>query len=240
MLLRVRGMAAAATVAAMSIGLAADAGASTPIGAADKKAIEQTLAKVFATLPRPAKGYRLDRANGSREIAPATSARVLANVAPAEAAETRVYEKAGTGDSSEESVVLEVRVYINQERSLPDPLGSEGGTPQTFTQDGMPCLRVSLAGVDVDAGRVALPLTGEDEGNALTVLRAYVGAPAIEPYLVDLARGRTPATTPWDARKARRPSEVRTIVVEYYGPRAEVERLLKATRSGPLRALLTP
>jgi len=230
-------MAVAATVAAMSIGLVADGGASTPIAAADKKALERTLARVFATLPRPAKGYRLDRANGSREIARATSAWALANEAPAEAAETRVYERTGAGES-EESVVLEVRVYINQERSLPDPLGSEGGTPQTTTQDGMPCLRVSLAGVD--AGRVALPLTREDEGNALTVLRAYVGASAIEPYLVDVARGRTPAATPWDARKARRPSEVRTIVVEYYGPRADVERLLRATRSGPLRALLTP
>ena len=130
------------------------------------------------------------------------------------------------------------RLYVNQERALPEPLGSEGGALETFTHYGLPGMRVVLA--DPTSGRVALPLTPEEDENAPTVLRLHVGAAEIEPYLVDVAQGRRPDRTPWDSRPALKASEVRTIIVEFQGPRGEVERLLKATPSAPLRALLTP
>jgi hypothetical protein len=228
---------AATGIAAMSFGLAA-ADTRPTLAAGDRKTLERTVTRIFESLPRPAKGYRLDRSSGSKTIEAPTSAWALATKAPAEVEAVRVYEKrVGAGEDAE-TVTLEVRVHINGERSLPDPLGSEGGTPESFTQEGMPCMRVSLAGVS--SGRVALPLTPDEANDALTVVRVYIGAAAIEPYLADLAQGRTPEHTPWDVRPARRLSEVRTIVVEYYGPRREVERLLKKTPPAPLRALLTP
>jgi len=206
--------------------------------AAERKALERTLSKAFRSLPAPAKAFREDRASGSREIAPGTSAWAVAAKAPAEARQARVYERRiGSGEDAE-VVGLEVRVYLNLERTLPDPLGSEGGALESFTHEGLPGMRVSLAGVS--AGRVALPLTPEEQEDALTVVRLHVGSAAAATYLVEIAQGRRPVGTPWDSQAARKASDVRTIVVEFHGPRGEVERLVKATRAAPLRALLTP
>ena len=74
----------------------------------------------------------------------------------------------------------------------------------------------------------------------MTVVRLHVGSADAEPYLVEIAQGRRPVRTPWDQSAARKASDVRTIVVEFRGPRAEIERLVKATGAAPLRALLTP
>ena len=247
----VRGRAAAAGLAAMSLlaagavpqarGAAEAKPAEQPrarvLPAADRKALERVLRKVFEALPPPGKEFRLESENGAREIAFSTSAWAVATNAPAEAHEVRVYERhAGRGNDAE-TFTLEVRVYLNMERGLPDPLGSEGGGLQSFTHDGVPATRASLAGVE--AGRVALPLTADEEGDALTLIRLHVGAEAIEGYLADIARGRIPPRTPWDQTAAKSPSEVRTLVVEFYGPNAEVERLLRATPTAPLRALLS-
>ena len=216
----------------------ASAGSKGAFPAPDRKALEQTLAKAFRALPVPSKKFREDRTSGTRTIEAGTSTRAVATRTAAEARQIRVYERRiGTGEDAE-VVGLEIRVYVNQERSLPEPLGSEGGTLETFTHDGLPGMRVVLAGAT--SGRVALPLSPEEEQDALTVLRLHVGAADIEPYLIEVAQGRRPDTTPWDSHPARRASEVRTIVVEFQGPRGEVERLVKATSAAPLRALLTP
>ncbi|HEY6572673.1 MAG TPA: hypothetical protein VI198_05075, partial [Candidatus Eisenbacteria bacterium] len=217
-----------------------DAGAkkSGALPAAERKALERTLSKAFRALPVPAKAFQEDRAGGSREIAMGTSAWAVATKAPAVANQVRVYERrVGTGEDADVAV-LELRVYLNQERELPEPLGSEGGTLETFTHEGLPGMRVSLAGVA--PGRVALPLTPQEEEDALTVVRLHVGSAEAEPYLVEISQGRRPVRTPWDQSAARKASDVRTIVVEFRGPRAEVERLVKATGAAPLRALLTP
>lgn len=222
----------------LSAAPAAAAAAAKSVPSADRKALERVLAKAFRALPAPAKEFREDRSSRGREIAAPTSARGVATQAPAEAREARVYERRAGAGSDEETVGLEIQVYVNLERSLPEPLGSEGGTLETFTHDGLPGMRVSLAGVG--SGRVALPLTTEEERTALTVVRLHVGAPEIDAYLVEVAQGRRPDRTPWDARPAKTKSEVRTIVAEFRGPRDEVERLAKATPAAPLRALLTP
>lgn len=240
---RVLATAALATAALALVSLlagpvtAAATGTAKSVPAADRKALERVLANAFRALPTPAKEFREDRSSVEREIAWGTSARAVATKAPVEARQVRVYERrAGEGEEAE-VVGLEVRVYVNQERSLPEPLGSEGGTLETFTHDGLPATRVMLAGV---GGRVALPLTPGERDEALTVIRLHVGADDAEPYLVQVAQGRRPDRTPWDDRPARKASEVRTIVVEFQGPRSEVERLANATPAAPLRALLMP
>ena len=207
------------------------------VAATDRKALELVLKKAFESLPPPGKEFRLDAESGTKEIALSSSAWAVATKAPAEAQASRVFEKHEGSGENEETVTLEIRLYLNMERELPEPLGSEGGVLETFTHDGLPGSRASLAGVE--PGRVALPLTAEEGANALTVIRLHVGAETIEGYLGDVARGKKPPRTPWDQTAAQSPSEVRTIVVEYYGPRAEVERLLKSTSASPLRALLS-
>ena len=218
--------------------LAAETSAPKSVPDPDRKALERTLAKAFRALPATSKEFREDRESGTRTISPGTSTWAMETKAPAVAQQIRVYEmNRGAGDDAE-VVTLEIRVYLNQERSLPEPLGSEGGTLETFTHDGLPGMRVLLAGAT--SGRVAVPLSPDEEENALTVLRLHVGAAEVELYLVEVAQGRRPDRTPWDSRPAKKPSEVRTIVVEFQGPRREVERLLQATPAAPLRALLTP
>ncbi len=244
---RIRGLAIGAVLGiamtSLSITLPAHAEAAKQGGslpAAGRKALERTLSKALDALPAPGKAFHEDRASRSREIAPGTSAWAVATKAPAEARAVRVYEgKIGTEAGDDAEVVgLEIRVYLNLERALPEPLGSEGGGLETFTHDGLPGMRASLAGVA--PGRLALPLTPEQEANSLTVVRLHVGAAEIEPYLLEIAQGRRPVRTPWDSTPALTPSEVRTIVVEFHGPRGEVDRLVKATQAAPLRALLTP
>ncbi|MEK7314920.1 MAG: hypothetical protein AAB011_01975 [Candidatus Eisenbacteria bacterium] len=244
---RIRGLAMGAALGiatiSLSMTLPARAGAAKQgetLPAAERKALERTLSKAFAALPLPGKAFREDRASRSREIAPGTSAWAVATKAPTEAKAVRVYEgMIGTEAGGDAEVVgLEIRVYLNLERTLPEPLGSEGGGMETFTHDGLPGMRASLAGVA--PSRLALPLTPEQEANSLTVVRLHVGAAEIEPYLLEIAQGRRPVRTPWDSSAARKASEVRTIVVEFHGPRGEVDRLVKATQAAPLRALLTP
>ncbi|HEU4726065.1 MAG TPA: hypothetical protein VFU59_12335, partial [Candidatus Eisenbacteria bacterium] len=206
--------------------------AAKPIPAAAKAALTRTLASAFRALPAPAKDFHEDREGGLREIAAGTSAWAVATKAPAEAKQVRVYERTvGEGDDAE-TVPLEVRVYVNLERALPEPLGSEGGALETFTHDGLPGMRASLAGVG--ASRVALPLSPEEMKDALTVVRLHVGAAEATPYLDEIAQGRRPPRTPWDERPARKASDVRTIVVEFQGPRAEVDRLAAAVKAAPL------
>jgi hypothetical protein len=223
--------------AASTVEKPADSNPARALSGADRKALERVLRKAFEALPSPGKDFRADAESGTQEIALSSSAWAMATKAPAEAQASRVFEKrTGSGDDAE-TVTLEIRLYLNMERGLPEPLGSEGGVLETFTHNGLPGSRASLAGVE--PSRVALPLTAEEGANALTVLRLHVGAESIEGYLGEIARGRKPPRTPWDQTAAKSPSEVRTIVVEYYGPRAEVERLLKATSAAPLRALLS-
>lgn len=215
-----------------------EAAASATIRSADQATMKKTLSRCFQVLPTPAREFKRDRESEWTEIGlPAGADAAPGASSPAEASSARVYEGKATGDS-EDVPVLEVRVYINLERGLPEPLGSEGGVLQTFTHDGLPGMRVSLAGVD--PGRVALPLTPAETENALIVARLHVGAAEIEPYLVDIAQGRRPTRSPWAQKAAERASEVRTIVVEYRGPRREVERLVRATTASKLRAILTP
>jgi hypothetical protein len=260
---RVSRFVAAAGIAALAVGFsaggadAASGGADAALNAADaadkagsgrralpaddRAKLAHSLGKVFDALPHLPKGYMRDRRHDSKQFAFATTASAFAATAPAGASETHVYGKpAGTGPDANkgEMVTLEIRAYINWERTLPEPLGSEGGSLQAFTHDGMPCTRASLAGVT--SGRVALPLASNEERNALTVLRAHVGADSIGAYLTEIAQGRTPTETPWGDAPVRRPSDVRTIVVEFYGPRADVEALLNGTSAAPLKKLLTP
>jgi hypothetical protein len=221
---------------AMAVLVAASATAEAEVGmrvldkapsTTERKAMERAITRCFQALPAPARTFRRDRESDLLEIAGLG----------AEA--TRVYERRVTKGSDEDPVVLEVRVYMNREQSLPEPLGSEGGAFQPFRHDGLPAMRVFLAGVD-PGGRVALPLTPEESTDALTVVRLHVGPPSAEKYLYEIAEGRHPDRTPWDDAGPRSLTEVRTIVVEYRGPRAEVERLLQATVASKLRAILDP
>lgn len=210
------------------------------IPAKDRKALESTLNKVLQLLPTPEKAFRRDRDGDSREIA-ATAPPKTAEGAwrvPAGARTGRAYvRRTGSGENVVEAR-LEVNVYLNLETTLPDPLGSAGGSLRVDERDEAPFARHSLAGID--ATRVALPLTADEMANSLTVVRAYIAAPEADNYLADVIQGRRPDRSPWDGTQAKSASEVRTIVVEYHGPASEVERLAAATPVPKLRALLTP
>lgn len=194
----------------------------------DEDAFKLVLMKAVAALPHPGKSFRLD---------PESTANDLHEGLPLGARAVRVFEKPAR-PNEDDAVSIEVRVYLNRERFLPEPLGSEAGPPVLLTQDGAPGVRFGLAGVDV--GRVALPVDPTEAANSLTVARLFVGTASARSYLDQIAHGLMPDRTPWDKAGVGRPTDVRTIVVEYYGPRAEVDRLLKATAIAPLRALLTP
>lgn len=196
--------------------------------AAERRAMEKVVSRCFGALPGPTRPFRRDHQSDFAEIA-ARSAEA-----------TRVYERRPAAGTDEDPMVLEIRVYVNRERSLPEPLGSEGGALQTFRHDGIPTTRVFLAGVGVDQGRVALPLSPQDEADALTVVRLHVGPPYAEKYLEEIAQGRRPDRTPWDGAAPLRGASVRTLVVEFRGPRAEVELLLRHTLVPKLRAILDP
>lgn len=203
----------------------------------DRTALEKTLRDVFETLPAPRKSYRRDREADDREVAARTPPRTEDGSwrFPAGARATRSYARSFR---SGETLELEITVYLNLESSLSDPLGSAGGSLRVEMRDKAPVVRHSLAGID--ESRLEMPLTAEQTSNALTVVRAYIAVPEATDYLIDLAQGRRPSENPWQGATVKRPSDVRTIVVEYHGPAVEVDRLSDSTHVAELRALLTP
>ena len=200
----------------------------TPAATRAGPGISVTLTRVFQALPPPSKRFRLDAEGGSRTIEIGH---------PTRAHEVRVYEqRTGSGDT-EGTTTVEVRVTINGDLAFPDPFASESGTPRAFTHDGLPATRTTLAGAE--DSRVAMPLNDEQRANVLTDVRLLVGPASAQVYLDAVAKGHRPEKAPWDGRSPKGANEIRVIVVEYYGPRAEVERLLAATKAAPLRALLS-
>jgi hypothetical protein len=202
----------------------------------DRQALERTLDQVFRRLPTPAAGFRRDVEGDDREVTSSAAPRAADGgwLVPAAARSTRLYASHGAND---EDLELEITVYVNQEASLSDPLGSAGGALDMDVRDEAPVVRHSLAGID--EYRVKLPFTDEDRANALTVVRIYVAIPDAKPYLSALAQGRRPPESPWEGATAKRASQVRTIVVEFYGPAREVDRLAEKTAIAPLRELIS-
>jgi len=203
----------------------------------DRAKLETSLQEVFDLLPVPLKAFRRDKDGDDRDIASKTPPRTEDGAwrFPAGARATRVFTRASDDG---ESLGLEITVYVNLEKSLSDPLGSAGGSMRIDMLEEAPIARHSLA--SIDESQVGLPLDKTQRDNALTVVRAYVATPEATPYLSDLAQGRRPAQDPWAGANPKRPSEIRTIVVEYHGPAAEVDRLAAATPVAKLRKLLTP
>jgi hypothetical protein len=234
----------AAAILALAIAAPAQAGKDkqpTPsVPSKDRKALEQTLDKIWQSVPAVSKEYQRDRDGDAKEVHAPVGAKSADGVwrVPAGARGSRAYVKAtGTGDDAQE-LRLEINVYVNLESSLGDPLGSEGGTMRIEDRDGVPFVRHQMAGVE--GTRLALELSDEAKANALTVVRAYVAKPEAADYVADLIQGHRPDANPWEGVPATGAAQVRTIVVEFHGPASEVDRLAAATRVSNWKALLAP
>jgi hypothetical protein len=206
----------------------------------DQDRMMTTLKTARAAAPKPPAPYAL-ATNGVEDKVGTKfgtlegTTRVIPLVALAE----RIYEApAAAGTPPDQERTLEIRVAINGARDLSTGLGTVGATPHLFKMTDALAVEQSIIGAD-GGSRVAVPLDKEAAANALTLLRVYVTDPAMEERLRRIASvGTLPTIDPSQLVSARSDS-VRSIIVEFYGSKKDVESLARRVDVKSLRKLLT-
>jgi hypothetical protein len=198
-----------------------------------RRKMESALKRIVRLLPRPGLPYRLGPDGTRTEIADRAGKLDRPGFwAPLEASAERSYET-GSGDDAQ---TLDQRVSLNGMRGLSPGLASVGGPVVTFDLPGAPSWEQTLIGAE---SRVALPLSPEQKARAVTLLRIYVVTPDLEARL-RAAAGQNAAFPSVDPSQlaATRADAVRSVIVELYGPRRDIERLARHIPIAKLRAYL--
>ena len=151
--------------------------------------------------------------------------------APAQA----TFERVHLPGANAELPSLEYRVYLNHEPELPQGLASEGGPPRQFPISGAVAVEVTLIGAE--GGRVAVSLSPEAAAAAPTVVRIYLGSREMETAVRALLGGGQLAGSIFPS--VARAGEVRSIVVDLYGPKRAVETLATQVDTKALRKVLS-
>ncbi len=212
-----------------------------PVPTAAVAGLRRSLAAALAAVPQPSSPYRLDRTSSVTRVNPAAGWDAAADrwAAPAEGSAERVYV-AGGDEDQEDGRTVEIRVFLNLEPSLPTGLASVAGEPRLVALSTAPAVEVTTIGAE-EGQRVALPVTPEEAAEAVTIIRLYVGGPAVEQALRRLLAEETGESTNKPTHTmvpTRRADHVQAVIVELYGPKAEVERLARGVKVGALRKLL--
>lgn len=229
-----------------------------PASKAAQERVGKTLASVIKALPKPPHPYVSPSSiSGEKDWVEHVASRVGTLEGsklwiPLEAWAEQTYElletlaergdtlPSGWGDHVPGSdIPLEARIAINGSRGLSPGLGSEGAAPLLFDKGAL-AIEQTLIGADGDS-RVALPLSAEAAAAAPTLLRIYLVDPKLEATLRKSAlTGSVLPRVDISQLAAEDQASVRSIIVEYYGGKRDVEALARRVDTKALRKLLTP
>jgi len=210
-----------------------------PASKATQERVGKALASVIKALPKPPLPYVPTDDGWVEQVA--SRAGTLEGPKlwiPLEAwAECIFEEPVGEGD---DELTLEVRVAVNGSRYLSPGIGSEGTAPRAFEIQGALAMEQTLIGADAGS-RMALPLSPEATAAAPTVLRIYFVDSKLETRLRKIAAaGKVLPHVDITQLTASDPASIRSIIVEYYGGKRDVEALARRVDTKALRKLLTP
>jgi hypothetical protein len=215
---------------------------SRPLPAAARSHLLDTARRALGLLPTPT-GYILDRETveaKADERALWDSARSVF-IRPGTARADRSFDP-GTA-SINPPPLLEQRIFVNSEVTLPAGLASVGGSPKPFDVPGAVGVVVTTI-TDTedsetgsgDGGRVALPLTPAQKRTAITIIRVlFANSKTEKLFRTAISEGAMPA---WTEPAPKKPGEIQTLVIEIYGGKADVEAVAKRLPAAELRKLL--
>ena len=214
-----------------------------PVPQADQDRVLDAARRALALLPEP-RHYTLDRGSLMSEVeksAPWNQARKIWS-APAAARAERAYEPIGD-DAENAPPALEERVFVNSAVAMPEGLASEGGTPHAFPLRGAAAVEVTMIGAESETpttqgGRVALPLSGKEAAAAVTVLRILIADHGAERAFRAAASSGSMRLPP--SKAPARVGAVRSLVIEIYGGRRDVEEMARRVPVTELRKILDP
>ncbi|MGH7681271.1 MAG: hypothetical protein ACRENN_04715 [Candidatus Eiseniibacteriota bacterium] len=210
------------------------------------KAVQETrdqmskrLTKIIFNVPRPSAPFQLAE-DGSSETISEYTGLILGTPrwAPIEAWGERDYQALPTNSEEGEYRTVEMTIALNGVRGLSTGIASKADTPHIYTLPGALAVEQSTVG-GYDSTRTDLAPDQRQTREPITLLRVYLVGANLESQLrakfgksggfPGFLSGQLPSD---------HPDVVRTIAVEYYGAKSDVEGLVNRMDVPTLRRLL--
>jgi len=203
--------------------------------------MSKRLTKVIFNIPRPSAPFQLAEDGSSETISEYTGLiQGTPRWAPIEAWAERDYQALPTNSEEGEYRTVEITVALNGARGLSIGIASKADKPHLYTLPGVLAIEQSTIG-GYDSTRTDLAPDQRQTQEPITLLRVYVVGANLESQLrAAFAKsggypGFLPGRLPSD-----HPDTVRTIIIEYYGAKSDVEGLANKIDVAMLRKLLDP
>lgn len=200
--------------------------------------LKKRLARVVLAIPRPGQPYQLAEDGASENISAWAGLIKGTHLwAPIEALSGRDFQALPTREEEDDYRAIEVMVTLNGVRGLSTGLASKSEKVQTFELPGTWSVVQSTIGIDsTRAEREAAERTPQEP---ITLLRIYIVDPDLEAKLRQSFKesGGFPAFGPTQVPSANS-DMVRSIVVEFFGPKSDVETTARSMDVAAVRKFL--
>ena len=201
--------------------------------------LKKRLARVVLALPRPELPYQLEEDGASENISAWAGLIKGTHLwAPIEALSGRDFEALPIREEEDGYRAIEMMVALNGVRGLSTGLASKSEKPQLFDLAGTVSVGQSTI-VRVDSTRAGLAPEERTPREPITLLRVYIVDPDLEAKIRQIFKksGGFPAFSPTQVPAAH-PDMVRSIVVELFGPKSDVEATARKIDVAAVRKLL--
>jgi hypothetical protein len=201
--------------------------------------LKKRLGRVVLALPRPDLPYQLAE-DGASENVSAWAGLIKGTRlwAPIEALSGRDFEALPIREEEDGYRALDMMVTLNGVRGLSTGIASKSEMPQLFDLGGTVSVVQSTIG-GVDSTRAELAPEERRPREPIILLRVYIVDPDLEAKIRQIFKesGGFPAFGPTQVPAAHT-DMVRSIVVELFGPKSDVEATARKIDVGAVRKLL--
>lgn len=201
--------------------------------------LKKRLARVVLTVPRPELPYQLAEEGASENISAWAGLIKGTHLwAPIEALSSRDFQALPTRQEEDDYRAMEVMVALNGVRGLSTGLAGKSEKPQLFELPGtVSVVQSTIAGVDSARAEQAPEERAPKE--QITLLRVFIVDPDLEAKIRQNFKesGGFPAFGPTQVPAASS-DMVRSIVVELFGPKSDVEVTARKIDVAAVRKLL--
>jgi len=202
--------------------------------------MSKRLSKIVFNIPRPPAPFQLAEDGSSETVSEYTGLiQGTPRWAPIEAWAERDFQALPTNSEEGEYRTVEIMVALNGVRGLSTGIASKADKPHLYTLAG--ALAVEQSTVGADSTHIEVAPDQRTTLEPITLLRVYLVGSILESQL----RAKFGTSGGYPGFKAGQlpsdhPDTVRTIIVELYGAKSDVESLANRIDVPMLRRLLDP